>query len=157
MAFFTSKSRSPPLDERGYSPAQDEESKPLHTMHEDRNAVYPDDYRHDDEDHATTREIFALSRSLRRTNLFLKVIIGLLCVTIIALLSMNVPDTLKKLIKGAACAPDRLLKSPVPPLTLETRIFQKSPLYSQRPNKISDTAWDGLLPVRFLHGQNLDL
>jgi hypothetical protein len=100
------------------------------------------------EDHLlATQEIYALRRSLRRTNLFLKIIIGLLVLTIFTVLSMNIPDTLKKLIKTATCAPDRLLKSPVPPLALETRVFQKSSLYSQRPNKHSDTAWDGLLPV----------
>jgi hypothetical protein len=148
MALFGAKNHRSSAEHEGrYSPVHeldDDEAKPLRSMHE----RHPESDQNSSDEHLiTTRELYALSRSLRRTNLFLKIIIGLLVLTIITLLTMNVPDSLKKLIKSAACAPNRLLKSPVPPLALETRVFQKSPLYSQRPNKHSDTAWDGLLPV----------
>lgn len=80
-----------------YAQASAEERKPL-------------DEGEGDHDFAQ-REIYALSRSLRRTNLFLKIIIGLLCIVIVALLSINVPDTVKK-IKSTVSG--KLLKTPVP-------------------------------------------
>jgi hypothetical protein len=67
----------------------------------------------DDHDDVPQREIFTLSRSLRRTNLFMKVVIGLQCFMIIALLSINVPDTVKK-IKSSNVFAARLVPNPVP-------------------------------------------
>src|ERR1700712_2962798 len=81
MALFGSGSRQDDVDHEEYSPVEDE-GKPLRGTDEDHDMPH--------------REIYALSRSLRRTNLFLKVIIGLLCVTIVSLLSINVPDTIQK-------------------------------------------------------------
>lgn len=87
-------------DRETYSPVQDEEGKLLNN-------------REDQESPAVHPEIYALSASLRRTNLFLKVIIGLLSICIIALLSINVPDTVKKVMKQGSCT-GPLLKTPVP-------------------------------------------
>jgi hypothetical protein len=81
MALFGSASRQEHVHHDEYSPVEDE-GKPLRAT--------------DDELDVPHRELYALSRSLRRTNLFLKVIIGLLCVTILSLLSINVPDTIQK-------------------------------------------------------------
>jgi hypothetical protein len=152
MTFFTPQNQASNSNSGRYSPvsATDEENKPLHITHEHlppSDDGYAQHDRHDQDHLATTREIYALSASLRRTNLFLKIIIGLLCFTIIALLSMNVPDTVRKMIKSTTCASERLLKTPVPPLVLETKVFEKTEIYSQRPNKESDAAWDALLPV----------
>jgi hypothetical protein len=80
MALFGSGMRQDDGDHE-YSSVEDE-GKPLRGV--------------DGEDDVPHPEIYALSRSLRRTNLFLKVIIGLLCVTIVSLLSINVPDTIQK-------------------------------------------------------------
>lgn len=107
MALFgrTPRTRS---TEEDYSPvsrsgdADDDEDKPLRTEREDV------------DDGVTQREIYALSRSLRRANTFLKIIIALLCVTIISVLSMNVPESVRKIIKSASCAGEALIKTPVP-------------------------------------------
>jgi hypothetical protein len=103
MALFNSKSGRDQVDEEEYEPVMDEEHKPLRV---DSDGEYPPQLAH--------QEIYALSRSLRRTNLFLKVIIGLLCVTIIALLSINIPEKLKSMIRNVSCSIDPLIKSPVP-------------------------------------------
>jgi hypothetical protein len=66
----------------------------------------------DDDHDVPRREIYALSLSLRRTNLFLKIIIGLQCFAIIALLSINVPDTVQK-IKSTNAFSSRLVPDPV--------------------------------------------
>ena|SRR6201995_2722484 len=105
MALFGSKLGDHD-DEGEYSPVLEEEHKPLRGD-SDGEEAQPSVAHH---------EIYALSRSLRRTNLFLKIIIGLLCVTIIALLSMNIPDKVKDMIKHVSCeVSDNLIKSPVPP------------------------------------------
>ena len=106
MALFGSGSQGNNSRNGAYSPVADEEGKPLRDR--DTSESDPDTYQ-------TPPEIFALSRSLRRTNLFLKVIIGLLSICIIAILSLNVGDTVKKIIKQTHCADDApLLKTPVP-------------------------------------------
>jgi hypothetical protein len=153
MALFGSSDSQSGHDQSGrYSSIDiEDESKPLRTMREHHHSPVEELDRHTHEDSiATTREIFALSRSLRRTNLFLKIVIGLLLVMIFALVSMNAPDKLQKLIKTASCGADRLLKTPVPPLSLKKVVFEEHPLYSQRPNEESDKAWDDLLPVSLL-------
>lgn len=105
MALFRSRS---PQDEDDYSPT--DESKPLR---EERERVDDDD---DDREGAPLpAELYALSRSLRRTNLFLKIIIGLLVVCILALASINVPDSVKKILKSTKCDDEPMLKTPVPP------------------------------------------
>ncbi|QDS68410.1 hypothetical protein FKW77_010777 [Venturia effusa] len=63
----------------------EEERKPL-------NAAYHDEA---DNDVQTAAEIFELKRALKRTNLYLKVLIGLLAVTILALLSLQGPSAYK--------------------------------------------------------------
>jgi hypothetical protein len=105
MALFGSKHGS--HDEEGeYTPVLEEEHKPLRIESDGEEGESPIPHH----------EIYALSRSLRRTNLFLKIIIGLLCITIIALLSMNIPDKVKEMIKNVSCVTsDNLIKSPVPP------------------------------------------
>jgi hypothetical protein len=102
--------RTPRATDEDYSPVSrsgdmhdDDESKPLRTEREDI------------DDGAAQREIYQLSRSLRRANTFLKIIIALLCVTIISVLSMNVPESVRKIIKSASCAGEALIKTPVPP------------------------------------------
>lgn len=108
MALFGSKSGDH-VDDSEYSPVLEEEHKPLR-MDSDGEEGEPSVPHH---------EIYALSRSLRRTNLFLKVIIGLLAVTIIVLLSMNIPDKVKDIIKNVSCeTKPNLIKSPVPPSKL---------------------------------------
>jgi hypothetical protein len=102
MALFGASSQGGDRD--AYSPVHDDEGKPLQGR---------DAQDSDHESPAVHPEIYALSRSLRRTNLFLKVIIGLLSVCIIALLSINVPDTVKKVMKQGSCT-GPLLKTPVP-------------------------------------------
>jgi hypothetical protein len=108
MALF---GRTPRANDEDYSPVSrsgdmhddEDESKPLRTEREDI------------DDGAAQREIYQLSRSLRRANTFLKIIIALLCVTIISVLSMNVPESVRKIIKSASCAGEVLIKTPVPP------------------------------------------
>jgi hypothetical protein len=106
MALF---GRTPRTTDDDYSPVprsgdvHDDEDKPLHTEREDI------------DDGAAQRELYALSRSLRRANTFLKIIIALLCVTIISVLSMNVPESVRKIIKSASCSGEALIKTPVPP------------------------------------------
>jgi hypothetical protein len=112
MALF---GRTPRATDDDYAPVSrgagdmhdddEEEAKPLRSHHEDVGS----------DDTAAQREIYALSRSLRRANTFLKIIIALLCVTIISVLSMNVPESVRKIIKSASCAPEVLIKTPVPP------------------------------------------
>lgn len=99
----------------------------------------------EDHDEVPQREIYTLSRSLRRTNLFMKVVIGLQCFMIIALLSINVPDTVKKIKSTKAFTPS-LVPNPVPNIPMQRTTFEKHPLYSQRPNELSDEAWNKLLP-----------
>jgi hypothetical protein len=111
MALFGRTPRAPDDD---YAPVpraggdahdDDDEAKPLRSHHEDVGV----------DDTAAQREMYALSRSLRRANTFLKIIIALLCVTIISVLSMNVPESVRKIIKSASCAGEVLIRTPVPP------------------------------------------
>jgi hypothetical protein len=78
----------------------DEESKPLHGDLDSDNGQ------------ETTAEIYALNRSIQKTNLYLKIVIGLLSVTVFALLFLQSPATYKtyKELKN----PKRLIKTPVP-------------------------------------------
>jgi mycotoxin biosynthesis protein UstYa len=156
MALFSSKLGRDQVDDEEYEPVMDEEHKPLRV---DSDGEYaPPQLAH--------QEIYALSRSLRRTNLFLKVIIGLLCVTIVALLSINIPEKVKSMMKDISCSIDPLIKTPVPqsklphiiphiasspltrspPVGMQKVIFEKHAVYSQRPNTVSNAAWDALLP-----------
>jgi len=100
MALFTSGSNKAEVDHDEYGPVPDDESRPLNDVGL--------------ETELQQREIYALQRSLRRTNLFLKIIIGLLAVTIIALLSINVPDTVKKIKELPTLATQNtIVKNPV--------------------------------------------
>jgi hypothetical protein len=104
MALFGSKPNSSHDDHHGYAEVLDDENKPL-TLH------------HIDEETSQQleqHEIYALSRSLKRTNLYLKIIIGLLCFAIIAILSMNVPSNVKEMIRTMTCKFDPIIKTPVP-------------------------------------------
>jgi hypothetical protein len=107
MALFgTSSSKRD--DEEDYSPVSgdgDDEGKPLRGVNTEPESEFND---------MANREIYALSRSLRRANTFLKIIIALLCVTIISILSMNVPESVRKIIKSASCSSEQLIKTPVP-------------------------------------------
>jgi len=96
-----------------YDRVMDEESKPLH-----------DSDRDSDNDHQTTAEIYALNRSIQKTNLYLKIVIGLLAVTIFSLLFLQSPATYKtyKELKN----PKKLIKTPAP----ESRNY--SPSYTTR-------------------------
>jgi hypothetical protein len=96
-----------------YDRVSDEESKPLH--HDSDS-----DHGHD---HQTTAEMYALNRSIQKTNLYLKIIIGLLAVTVFALLFLQSPATYKtyKELKN----PKRIIKSPVP----ESRMQAPFPTY----------------------------
>jgi hypothetical protein len=93
-----------PVSRAGDMQDDDDEAKPLRSHREDVG----------EDDTAAQREIYALSRSLRRANTFLKIIIALLCVTIISVLSMNVPESVRKIIKSASCSGEALIKTPVP-------------------------------------------
>jgi hypothetical protein len=89
-----------------YTRVAEEERKPLNDYHDEPES-----------DVQTAAEIYALKRTIKRTNLYLKVLIGLLSVTILALLSLQGP-TAYKTIKGTKDtpkeAPKQLLKTPVP-------------------------------------------
>jgi hypothetical protein len=82
-----------------YDRVADEESKPLHDGDSDN-------------DHQTTAEMYALNRSIQKTNLYLKIVIGLLAFIIFALLFLQSPNTYKtyKELKN----PKQLIKTPVP-------------------------------------------
>jgi hypothetical protein len=88
--------------------AEEDERKPLHDFHEGPEG-----------DMQSAAEIYALKRTLKRTNLYLKVLIGLLSVTILALLSLQGP-TAYRTIKGTKDKPQQgdkpkqLIKTPVP-------------------------------------------
>jgi hypothetical protein len=118
MALFGSKSGRNRKAEDDYDAVLTEEHKPLRVDSDGEEAEATTQLPH--------HEIYALSRSLRRTNLFLKIIIGLLGITIIALLSINIPDKVKDMIKQASCAPDYIIKTPVPP-----RMTPQTPQMSQ--------------------------
>jgi len=140
MAVFGSRNNHNHHDDV-YSPVDaDEEGKPLQRHHENVDS--------DPEiNEIAQREIYALSRQLRRAQLFLKIIIGLLIIIIIAVMSMNVPESVRKILKSTNCSTGpRLLKTPVPPITTEKVSFEKHHIYSQRPNEESDQAWNDLLP-----------
>jgi hypothetical protein len=98
------------VSQEEYDRVSDEESKPLHHDSES-------DHGHD---HQTTAEIYALNRSIRKTNLYLKIIIGLLSVTVFALLFLQSPATYKtyKELKN----PKRIIKSPVPESRIQSPI-----------------------------------
>lgn len=99
-----------------YTPVGEEERKPLNAYHDEA-----------DNDVQTAAEIYALKRTIKRTNLYLKVLIGLLSVTILALLSLQGPSAYKtiKEVKdkpkqtakeafGEALKPKPMIKTPVP-------------------------------------------
>ncbi|KAF2675391.1 hypothetical protein BT63DRAFT_450376 [Microthyrium microscopicum] len=136
MALFSSGSRSNDSRE-DYSAVAGDEAKPLREQHE---------HHAGDEMSGIHPELYAMSRSLRRTNLFLKIIIGMLCVCLLAILSINVPDTMRRIVKSAKCDDEPLIKTPVPPLAKTKMTFEKHPIYGQRPNPVSDEAWNKLLP-----------
>jgi hypothetical protein len=138
MVLFGGQSSS---DQGEYAPVMEDENKPLSLRHPEEETAQQ----------LTQHEIYALTRSLKRTNLFLKIIIGLLCFTLIALLSINVPNQVKEMIKTVTCdtvtcEAGSLIKTPVPSLHTEKVTFKKDPIYSQRPSEDSDKAWDALLP-----------
>lgn len=100
MSGFLNLNRARVEDGDEYSAVADEERKGLTT-----------EYEHEPEvDHQNTAEIYALNRSIRKTNLYLKVIIGLLVLCILSLLSLQGPDAYRKLKKNT-----QLIPSPVPP------------------------------------------
>lgn len=93
-----------------YTRVGEEERKPLTDYHDEAET-----------DVQTAAEIYALKRTIKRTNLYLKVLIGLLSVTILALLSLQGP-TVYKTIKETkdkpkdttTPRPKQLIKTPVP-------------------------------------------
>lgn len=84
-----------------YDRVVDDESKPLHVSHDSDS----------DHEHQTTAEIYALNRAVQKTNLYLKVVVGLLSATLFALLFLQSPATYKTF-KELKKQP--LLKTPVP-------------------------------------------
>ncbi|KAE9961949.1 hypothetical protein BLS_007965 [Venturia inaequalis] len=131
-----------------YTRVGEEERKPLNAYREEA-----------DNDEQTAAEIYALKRTIKRTNLYLKVLIGLLSVTILALLSLQGPsayktikevkdkpkEAAKEASKGAP-KPKQLIKTPVPDIPMSKVTFEENKLYSERPNPETDAAWDALLP-----------
>lgn len=79
----------------------DDESKPLHVNHDSDS----------DNEHQTTAELYALNRAVQKTNLYLKVVVGLLSATLFALLFLQSPATYKTF-KELKKKP--LIKTPVP-------------------------------------------
>jgi hypothetical protein len=110
MALFNSRAHGNDDDHDDYSSPMDEEQKPLTGSSDREDNTAPGLSHH---------EIYSLNRSIRRTNLFLKIIIALLTITIIALLSVNIPKSLiTDLLKQATCPTydtTPLIKTPVPP------------------------------------------
>ncbi|KAF2421034.1 hypothetical protein EJ08DRAFT_526987 [Tothia fuscella] len=115
-----------------YDRVVDEESKPLHVASSDS-----------ENEHQTTAEIYALNRAVLKTNLYLRIVIGLLSATLFALLFLQSPATYKTF-KELKKKP--ILKTPVPEIPMQKTIFRENELYSARPNATTDAAWDALLP-----------
>lgn len=99
-----------------YARVGEEERKPLNSYHDEA-----------ENDVQTAAEIYALKRTIKRTNLYLKVLIGLLSVTILALLSLQGPSAYKtikevkdkpkeapKEVLKEAPKPKQMIKTPVP-------------------------------------------
>ncbi|TLD25673.1 hypothetical protein E2P81_ATG09330 [Venturia nashicola] len=139
-----------------YTRVREEERKPLNAYHEET-----------ENDVQTAAEIYALKRTIKRTNLYLKVLVGLLSVTILALLSLQGPSAYKTIKevkdrpKEAAEAvfqeapkPKQMIKTPVPDIPMSKVTFEENKIYSERPNPESDAAWDALLPVSFPQNMN---
>jgi hypothetical protein len=84
-----------------YDRVVDDESKPLHNSHDSDS----------DNEHQTTAELYALNRAVQKTNLYLKVVVGLLSATLFALLFLQSPATYKTF-KELKKRP--LIKTPVP-------------------------------------------
>jgi len=130
-SILNSRSRNGDISQDEYSRVAEEERKPLQ------------EYEHEhDTDHQSIAEIYALKRSIQRTNLYLKILVGLLCVTILALLSLQGPSAYKTL----KDTQKRILKTPVPDIPIKKVTFEKNELFAERPNPETDAAWDKLLP-----------
>jgi hypothetical protein len=99
-----------------YTRVAEEERKPLNAYHEEP-----------ENDLQSAAEIYALKRTIKRTNLYLKVLIGLLSVTILVLLSLQGP-TAYKTIKGTKDKPKQLIKTPVPDSTTP-QVPDSRPIY----------------------------
>ena len=100
MPSIFKSSRKGESSQEDYDRVSDEESKPLHGSDNDN-----------DNAHQTTAEMYALNRSIQKTNLYLKIIIGLLGATIFALLFLQSPATYKTF-KDLKHKP--LIRTPVP-------------------------------------------
>jgi len=103
----------------------------------------------DQEMEYSVRQLYDLNRSLRRTNFLLRVVVGTIGVSLILfIIIVSVAgakkDEILKMIGGSR--PDRILKSPVPPLPLETITFAEEKIYGMKSNPESDAAWNQLLP-----------
>lgn len=102
----------------------------------------------DDEDGYTNhaQELYALNRSLQRTNRYLMIIIGLFSSIFAFWLIVHVSMSYKAytLIAGGS-AP--LIKTPVPNIPDKKVMFKEEKIYSRKPDDESDAAWDALLPV----------
>ncbi|KAF1989846.1 hypothetical protein K402DRAFT_350008 [Aulographum hederae CBS 113979] len=125
--------------------ADDEDSRPLR---EEKEVSEEQDYR--------DTEIYNLARNLQRTNLYLRILLGLASFIILLILLGGAGAAYKtqryengriggggeqgKVMAG------KLIKSPVPELPLERTVFQKTPIFNERPNEKSDQAWNDLLP-----------
>jgi len=100
MSGFLNLNRSRVDEGDEYSAVADDERKGLTT-----------EYEHEPEiDHQNAAETYALNRTIRRTNLYLKIIVGLLVLCILSLLSLQGPDAYRKLKHSTST----LLPSPVP-------------------------------------------
>ncbi|KAL9058555.1 MAG: hypothetical protein Q9162_001710 [Coniocarpon cinnabarinum] len=100
----------------------------------------------EDDSEKTLRESQTLDEllSLQRSQRSLKQTVWILS-TILALCFFA-------LLAGLARPPSKaleypqLLRTPVPPIPMEVRNFERDPLYADRPNPDSDAAWNHLLP-----------
>ncbi|KAF1808675.1 hypothetical protein P152DRAFT_462238 [Eremomyces bilateralis CBS 781.70] len=95
------------------------------------------------------QQILELNRSLRRTKFLLRLVVGTIGVSILLfIIVVSVAgakrDEILKLIGGKR--PDRIMKSPVPPLPLETVTFVEEKIYGMKSTPESDEAWNRLLP-----------
>lgn len=107
MALFGSNSRRASADRDEYAPVADDETKRLNGS--------AGDYDNEGGHAGISPEIYVLQKSLRRTNLMLKIVIGLLVICLLALASINIPQSVKDLVETAKCGSRQLIKTPVPP------------------------------------------
>ncbi|KAF2400333.1 hypothetical protein EJ06DRAFT_549053 [Trichodelitschia bisporula] len=130
-------------DDMPYSPVErqdmtfDDENKPLSGGY---NGSSSTDRGHM-EGGMGTHELYALNRSLRRNNLLLKVLVGLVAVLLVIRMFFDGRGVYKEW-KGEKGKP----KTPVPEIGFRRTMFEKNEIYSSRPTPETDKAWDDLLP-----------